>query len=759
MVEKTSGNSETREASYEYVEPKNVQLLLEQEWKKISGPSGERGHGREGLAGLALSGGGIRSAIFSLGGLQALARAGWLEKIDYLSTASGGGYIGSSLSWLLHKKWTIGERTVQFGTKRKDFPYGSGRVASTQNESDDRHTSLLGFLRARRNYLFPGGGIGIGSAFSIVLRGIVLNLSVYVATLSLLFLVWREVETAGTGWVKEWCGLDGTMPMGLSENGALWVATITFVLWLSMVFIYALGTLLLPRLSSKEQYSIRRRYEVVTGWMWTYLIVLPAAVGSIEVVYFFLQEPGWRSALSGILTAIGSLSGLLAHSRSSNESETGPFKLPLDFVVRAGSIMMAYGIALGAFAIATHVLGDGRLDLLGVAVQWWYLLIFALVIGWIANVNYISLHRYYRDRLMESFMPDVAKAANDDMGAALEADRTPLHQMCDYEAGATGPYHIVNANVVLVDSKKTRYRGRGGDSFILSPLYCGSGATGWQRTQDFIGGKMTLSSAMAISGAAANPNTGAGGEGPTRGRALSFLMSILNIRLGYWAKTAKRGNFLSAVMPDRPNFFVPGLWEVVGMNLSENKDYLMLTDAGHFDNLAIFELVRRRTKIIFVFDGSADPDYNFGDFGSVAERIRADFGATIDIDLSKLVPSEQAPYPSNARLAHDAFAVGKITYSGEMEPREGFIIYIKSTLVDDLPNDILSYKATNVAFPHQSTADQVFDERQFEAYRELGYQLVKSMIVRARTVDDAADPKEDKDFRLRKAMDSLLGAP
>ena len=83
MGETTSGNgnSEERAASYPYVEAENVQILLEQEWKKISGPSGERGHGREGSAGLALSGGGIRSAIFSLGGLQALARAGWLEKI------------------------------------------------------------------------------------------------------------------------------------------------------------------------------------------------------------------------------------------------------------------------------------------------------------------------------------------------------------------------------------------------------------------------------------------------------------------------------------------------------------------------------------------------------------------------------------------------------------------------------------------------------------------------------------------------------
>src|SRR5439155_11016210 len=50
------------------------------------------------VVGLALSGGGIRSASFCLGALQALDKADVLKNIDYLSTVSGGGYIGTSLS-------------------------------------------------------------------------------------------------------------------------------------------------------------------------------------------------------------------------------------------------------------------------------------------------------------------------------------------------------------------------------------------------------------------------------------------------------------------------------------------------------------------------------------------------------------------------------------------------------------------------------------------------------------------------------------
>ena len=50
--------------------------------------------GSDDVAGLGLSGGGIRSATFNLGVLQALARERWLRRVDFLSTVSGGGYIG-----------------------------------------------------------------------------------------------------------------------------------------------------------------------------------------------------------------------------------------------------------------------------------------------------------------------------------------------------------------------------------------------------------------------------------------------------------------------------------------------------------------------------------------------------------------------------------------------------------------------------------------------------------------------------------------
>jgi hypothetical protein len=65
-----------------------------------------------GPAAVCLSGGGIRSATFGLGVLQGLAHVGVLGSIDYLSTVSGGGYIGGWLTAWLHREGKTGRNDV-----------------------------------------------------------------------------------------------------------------------------------------------------------------------------------------------------------------------------------------------------------------------------------------------------------------------------------------------------------------------------------------------------------------------------------------------------------------------------------------------------------------------------------------------------------------------------------------------------------------------------------------------------------------------
>ena len=122
--------------------------------------------------------------------------------------------------------------------------------------------------------------------------------------------------------------------------------------------------------------------------------------------------------------------------------------------------------------------------------------------------------------------------------AAVGADGAKLSGMCI----ENGPYHLVNTNVVLVGTDDKGWRVRGGDSFVLSPLSCGGKATGWVSTSEYmLRDPLTLPTAVAISGAAVNPNTGSGGVGLTRQRGLSLLMALLNIRLGFWVPRPNTG--------------------------------------------------------------------------------------------------------------------------------------------------------------------------------------------------------------------------
>lgn len=75
--------------------------------------------------------------------------------------------------------------------------------------------------------------------------------------------------------------------------------------------------------------------------------------------------------------------------------------------------------------------------------------------------------------------------------------------------------------------------------------------------------------------------------------------------------------------------------------LNENAGYVQLTDGGHFENLAFYELIRRRARLIIVCDAGADPDLQFTDLANAMEKVRTDFGTLINCNcegLQKLVP-------------------------------------------------------------------------------------------------------------------------
>ncbi len=669
---------------------------------------------RDPVLGLAISGGGIRSASFGLGVMQGLVGAGLLKQTDYLSTVSGGGYIGSSLTWFLKDGFPDG---AEAGTEEKDFPFGKARVGSRTEQTRNR---ILDYIRQHGNYLAPGFGLSMMSLVGVALRSVFASLFVYLCIATLALVILRET----VAWIHS--RVNGVFEIGSRVPSTLglliWVGGAVVVLLALAALGFSLGTRLVGGWG-KWRYRWLIWGQRITGWLWTSVIVL-LVVGSL---------PFARAGLGGILeqglagagaTVLGAIAGLLqfrrAHQPESPEGKLSALqRFGANLRIVLGSAALIYGLLLTAHAFSDQFRHPV-----------WFIGLAALtaVLGIVVNLNYVGLHRMYRDRLMETFLPNPESVVDGRWGAATRADGALLEDMCAEEKPR--PYHLINTNVILVDSQEAKYRGRGGDNFILSPLYCGCDATGWRSTETYMkywrSRGMTLATAMAVSGAAVNPHTGVHGKGPTRSRVVSALMSLLNLRLGYWTINPSKKPY-----PFTPNFFVPGLTRgVFGYGFREASRSIELSDGGHFDNLGLYELIRRRLKVMIVSDGAADPGFDFGDLANAVERVRVDFGTKISFsadigpDLDGMLPGSAEPYPDEKyRLAKRGFAVAKVEYD---EDNSGILVYIKTTLTRDLPRDVYGYKAAYPTFPDQTTADQFFDETQFEAYRELGYQLTKT---------------------------------
>ena len=359
----------------------------------------------------------------------------------------------------------------------------------------------------------------------------------------------------------------------------------------------------------------------------------------------------------------------------------------------------------------------------------------AAFVAYFVDLNETTLHRFYRDRLMEAFMPDIDQTGAPVGRRAVEADAGRLHKMCN-PADPKAPYHLICAHLVLTRVGKRdgdqkwldRWRIRGGDSFLFSPRYCGAHAVGWHETaKNKSFSELSLPTAMAASGAAVNPNAASAGVGPQRNKLFAGLMALLNIRLGIWLPHPERyGNRRHA---PAPNHFDAGLSGVLD-RASPSGKYLEITDGGNFENLGVYELLRRGVQTIVVCDATADPESAFEDLQNLLSRAEADFDVSITFPrppLEPLMPSlEDARFPLGVAFAKRPFVVGSIRYPDRLTC--GKLYYIKPAIFADLRLHVLGFKGAFPAFPDDSTVDQFFDEGRFEAYRELGFACADKML-------------------------------
>ena len=257
---------------------------------------------------------------------------------------------------------------------------------------------------------------------------------------------------------------------------------------------------------------------------------------------------------------------------------------------------------------------------------------------------------------------------------------------------------------------------------------------------------LSLRQVMAISGAAVDP----GGGKYTR-LGTSLLMGLVNLRTGYWWDTgmaaAARSGFPKISFIRRFLYLIPRLFGTQCLLLFEWMArfpgpwhrFWHISDGGYFENTGAYELIRRQVPRIIVCDGSADPNYEFSDLGELIRKVRIDFAARIepfskdDIEGLKLTPELNDIIGPLEQLKPKRDAAGNVVeksqrhaslfwvhYSNDPDSRPSIMLFFKATVTGDEPEDVQNYHLSHPDFPHESTADQFFDEAQWESYRKLG---------------------------------------
>ena len=350
-----------------------------------------------------------------------------------------------------------------------------------------------------------------------------------------------------------------------------------------------------------------------------------------------------------------------------------------------------------------------------------------LLLAWAVDVNEFSLNAFYRNRLVRCYLGASNEERNPEPTTNFDLqDDLVLADLVEVQRldGARPLYPLVGTALNLLAAKQLDWQDRKAASFCLSPGWCGhlppdsrpgeapigdraaatagtaNAATAGQN--DPLAASLTLGAAIAISGAAVNPNMGYHSS-----PAVTFLLTLFDARLGWWLPNPRHPEHPRA---DSAPFF--GRWllaELLGRTHAGGK-FVHLSDGGHFENLGLYELVRRRCRFILCVDAAADADRAFGDLGNAVHKCRVDFGAEIDVDVSALAPRGDG-------LAERSCAVGRIRYA---DGSSGTLLYLKPSLTGEEPADIAHYARSHACFPHEPTSDQFFDEAQFESYRRLG---------------------------------------
>lgn len=823
------------------------------------------------VTGLALSGGGIRSATFALGVLQSAARSGLLRRFDLLSTSSGGGYTGSFLGRCY-------DRLRPEAAHAKAQRQSAAPAELVERALIAPKSPAIEWLRSHGNYVAPTGSGDGRLNIAVFLRNL---LTIHFVVGLAIFTLFGLANAIRFGVFDKAAGVVGLIDAGEMPIGHLLE---TFLgPWFSPWFIlfeFLLLFLVLPKIvgywivSQDEHESFKwapllilffisgvlllagvrdglRLEPLILGialfasvlhveWAWsrgrqreeaigtggvetqrlrtrnylTYDLGLALAIAAgalgltlIDTIGHGLQE--WKvranftyakafASLGGAIVAAIPVARWLASFLRQEEAD-GPLnsiKGVLKRGMTAGLLaVVLFTLPLVLYSFASHAIYQG-------GQLFWYGLLattFTLILtiilafpGAVTFVNRSSLAQTYSARLARAYLgasnPARHRPSGINITEVIPGD--DVASICDYRPHeASGPLHLINVtiNQTLDFGSLLRKRDRQGLNMAVSCLGVSIGENWhsfWNRTAvtdesgarkiptglEPIGLKqgcihplvdrldrsadcaemLSLRQWMGISGAAFDP-----GRGQTTSLGIALLMGMLNMRTGYWwdsgISAADRWGWPPLNSIRRLLYLVPRFFATQALLLAEWvarypgpwERFWHLSDGGFFENLAVYELVRRRVPRIVVCDATADPRYVFGDFAELVRKARIDFDARIESlttdELDDLAQNGFIPAKVRGRLgtvqelkppADDkGRPVGPSTkhaalcwvhYPTIPGSRRSLLMLIKASVTGDEPDDVHNYRLASPDFPHESTSDQSFNEAQWESYRKLG---------------------------------------
>jgi hypothetical protein len=695
---------------------------------------GEQGPGRP-KVGICCSGGGIRAASFALGALQVLQEHGQLHgerKAKHLSAVSGGSYIVGAMASV--------QKSIEDGASPAQYPLPAFAPGSPEEQR----------LRNRLGYLTRGPG-GVPLSLWRLFLGIAINLLL----LGSIVLVAGVIAGWSYGWalpqLRWYCGNPGA-PFACDSTHIVpptWTLIVLGAL-VGVAFVVGVASMFAVRPRSRRtriRMALVSWAALVAAIAWAVFVLgMPQLLGWLHRITVAASDPNEAGqhlpvfSVAGIVGVLAAVAGLVAPLvrwirvgvAEAQKPESWLGKVLRRIRKPLLNLLMLISLPLflvGAFVwFAKQAAADppvpGAHSGAGAVVLWAALagaaILFLLLAQRVGDLNKWSLHAIYEERLADAFgvercgpnEPDSTTVGDEAARTRVEPLQLSMSQPADF------PEVLVcgTANVFQYGVAPTA---RGAAPFLFSAAFVGdndeiSGAAktdlyelwGFDQPED-----LGLTTAISISGAAVAPVMGA----MTR-RPLRFLLALANIRLGVWLPKPNRlAHFGFGGRTPGPSYLL--LDEMLGMG--RNRDpFVYVTDGGHYDNLGLLELFRRKCDWIWCIDASGDKIDTFSTLGNALAMAEADLGVTVKINPQR----DMAPAPGS-RYVRRPFCVGAVTYYDRKRNRvekKGTLVVVKAGVPENAPWSVRSYQIENPDFPCDPTLDQLYTASRCDAYVQLG---------------------------------------